>query len=175
MVGQSFKRGYRHCRSGCCAVGSAPALGAGGRAFESPHSDHVGAKFALLRRFVFYCPLCRGKIHLQANAGCTCPLPLIHAGKGFRGQRLHRLLVRLWCPSRCVLRRSMTHCCAFVHRQLLNPPKKYGAIWSRIFLYFWSVPGPFPRPSEKQRQIGSLLLFTSFNICSTADFCCPVR
>lgn len=30
------------CRrmSGCCAVGSAPALGAGGREFESRHSDH---------------------------------------------------------------------------------------------------------------------------------------
>ena len=111
----------------------------------------------------------------RANAGCTCPLPSSMPAKGFRGQRLHRLLVRLWCPSRCVLRRSMTHCCAFVHRQLLNPPKKYGAIWSRIFLYFWSVPGPFPRPSKKQRQIESLLLFTSFNICSTADFCCPVR
>ena len=26
--------------SGCCAVGSAPALGAGGREFESRHSDH---------------------------------------------------------------------------------------------------------------------------------------
>ena len=26
--------------SGCCAVGSAPALGAGGPGFESPHSDH---------------------------------------------------------------------------------------------------------------------------------------
>ena len=25
--------------SGCCAVGSAPALGAGGPGFESPHSD----------------------------------------------------------------------------------------------------------------------------------------
>ena len=30
------------CRrmTGCCAVGSAPALGAGGREFESRHSDH---------------------------------------------------------------------------------------------------------------------------------------
>ena len=28
--------------SGCCAVGSAPALGAGGPGFESPHSDHDG-------------------------------------------------------------------------------------------------------------------------------------
>ena len=29
------------CRMpGCCAVGSAPALGAGGREFESRHSDH---------------------------------------------------------------------------------------------------------------------------------------
>ena len=27
--------------SGCCAVGSAPALGAGGPGFESPHSDQV--------------------------------------------------------------------------------------------------------------------------------------
>ena len=35
--------------SGCCAVGSAPALGAGGPGFESPHSDHVGAKSAKLR------------------------------------------------------------------------------------------------------------------------------
>ena len=26
--------------TGCCAVGSAPALGAGGREFESRHSDH---------------------------------------------------------------------------------------------------------------------------------------
>ncbi len=25
--------------TGCCAAGSAPALGAGGRAFEPPHSD----------------------------------------------------------------------------------------------------------------------------------------
>ena len=29
--------------SGCCAVGSAPALGAGGREFESRHSDHKDA------------------------------------------------------------------------------------------------------------------------------------
>ena len=27
--------------SGCCAVGSAPALGAGGREFESRHSDMI--------------------------------------------------------------------------------------------------------------------------------------
>ena len=27
--------------SGCCAVGSAPALGAGGPGFESPHSDQL--------------------------------------------------------------------------------------------------------------------------------------
>ena len=36
--------------SGCCAVGSAPALGAGGREFESRHSDHVGTNCASLRR-----------------------------------------------------------------------------------------------------------------------------
>ena len=30
--------------SGCCAVGSAPALGAGGPGFESPHSDQNPSK-----------------------------------------------------------------------------------------------------------------------------------
>ena len=37
--------------SGCCAVGSAPALGAGGPGFESPHSDHLSQKNRLFRRF----------------------------------------------------------------------------------------------------------------------------
>ena len=37
--------------SGCCAVGSAPALGAGGPGFESPHSDHFLQKNRLFRRF----------------------------------------------------------------------------------------------------------------------------
>ena len=39
---------------GCCAVGSAPALGAGGREFESRHSDllmHADS----LRIGVFFC------------------------------------------------------------------------------------------------------------------------
>ena len=31
--------------SGCCAVGSAPALGAGGPGFESPHSDQISTGF----------------------------------------------------------------------------------------------------------------------------------
>ena len=34
--------------TGCSAVGSAPALGAGCRRFESCHSDHVGASFVSL-------------------------------------------------------------------------------------------------------------------------------
>lgn len=38
--------------SGCCAVGSAPALGAGGPGFESPHSDHLSHKNRLFRRFL---------------------------------------------------------------------------------------------------------------------------
>ena len=37
--------------SGCCAVGSAPALGAGGPGFESPHSDHLSLENRLNRRF----------------------------------------------------------------------------------------------------------------------------
>lgn len=37
--------------SGCCAVGSAPALGAGGPGFESPHSDQILQKNRLFRRF----------------------------------------------------------------------------------------------------------------------------
>ena len=37
--------------SGCCAVGSAPALGAGGPGFESPHSDQISQKNRLFRRF----------------------------------------------------------------------------------------------------------------------------
>ena len=37
--------------SGCCAVGSAPALGAGGPGFESPHSDQILQKNRLKRRF----------------------------------------------------------------------------------------------------------------------------
>ena len=40
--------------TGCCAVGSAPALGAGGREFESRHSDlqmHVSS----LRIGVLFC------------------------------------------------------------------------------------------------------------------------
>ena len=42
--------------SGCCAVGSAPALGAGGPGFESPHSDHLWQKNRLFRRF--FCTFC---------------------------------------------------------------------------------------------------------------------
>ena len=36
----------QQCRRmpGCCAVGSAPALGAGGREFESRHSDTANAR-----------------------------------------------------------------------------------------------------------------------------------
>ena len=37
--------------SGCCAVGSAPALGAGGPGFESPHSDQILQKNRINRRF----------------------------------------------------------------------------------------------------------------------------
>ena len=37
--------------SGCCAVGSAPALGAGGPGFEPPHSDQILQKNRLFRRF----------------------------------------------------------------------------------------------------------------------------
>ena len=37
--------------SGCSAVGSAPALGAGCRRFESCHSDHLSWKNRLNRRF----------------------------------------------------------------------------------------------------------------------------
>ena len=37
--------------TGCSAVGSAPALGAGCRRFESCHSDHLSWKSRLLRRF----------------------------------------------------------------------------------------------------------------------------
>ena len=37
--------------SGCSAVGSAPALGAGCRRFESCHSDHLSWKNRLFRRF----------------------------------------------------------------------------------------------------------------------------
>ena len=42
--------------SGCCAVGSAPALGAGGPGFESPHSDQLWQKNRLKRRF--FCVFC---------------------------------------------------------------------------------------------------------------------
>ena len=42
--------------SGCCAVGSAPALGAGGPGFESPHSDHLSQKSRLFKRF--FCIFC---------------------------------------------------------------------------------------------------------------------
>ena len=37
--------------TGCSAVGSAPALGAGCRRFESCHSDHLSLKSRLFRRF----------------------------------------------------------------------------------------------------------------------------
>ena len=37
--------------TGCSAVGSAPALGAGCRRFESCHSDHLFQKNRLFRRF----------------------------------------------------------------------------------------------------------------------------
>ena len=37
--------------TGCSAVGSAPALGAGCRRFESCHSDHLSWKNRLKRRF----------------------------------------------------------------------------------------------------------------------------
>lgn len=33
--------------SGCCAVGSAPALGAGGPGFESLHSDHAECPYRI--------------------------------------------------------------------------------------------------------------------------------
>ena len=42
---------YYNFISGCCAVGSAPALGAGGPGFESPHSDQILQKNRLFRRF----------------------------------------------------------------------------------------------------------------------------
>ncbi len=42
--------------SGCSAVGSAPALGAGCRRFESCHSDHLFQKNRIFRRF--FCIFC---------------------------------------------------------------------------------------------------------------------
>ena len=42
--------------SGCSAVGSAPALGAGCRRFKSCHSDHLSWKNRLLGRF--FCLVC---------------------------------------------------------------------------------------------------------------------
>ena len=42
--------------SGCSAVGSAPALGAGCRRFESCHSDQISQKSRLFMRF--FCVFC---------------------------------------------------------------------------------------------------------------------
>ena len=47
----SLEYGALTILSGCSAVGSAPALGAGCRRFESCHSDHLSWKNRLFRRF----------------------------------------------------------------------------------------------------------------------------
>ncbi len=51
VVWEKPPRQFHNFISGCCAVGSAPALGAGGPGFESPHSDHLSQKNRLFRRF----------------------------------------------------------------------------------------------------------------------------
>ena len=65
---------FRNFISGCCAVGSAPALGAGGPGFESPHSDHLSQKNRRKRRF--FCILSSGFVVLE-----------IAALRRFRGQK----------------------------------------------------------------------------------------
>ena len=51
LLGEDTPGQFHNFISGCCAVGSAPALGAGGPGFESPHSDHLSQKNRLFRRF----------------------------------------------------------------------------------------------------------------------------
>ena len=48
-----FDHSYNHFISGCSAVGSAPALGAGCREFESPHSDQNSVKSFDFAEFFF--------------------------------------------------------------------------------------------------------------------------
>ena len=48
-----FDHSYNHFISGCSAVGSAPALGAGCREFKSPHSDQNSAKSFDFAEFFF--------------------------------------------------------------------------------------------------------------------------
>ena len=51
LLWENTPRQFHNFISGCCAVGSAPALGAGGPGFESPHSDHLSLENRLNRRF----------------------------------------------------------------------------------------------------------------------------
>ena len=53
-------------QSGCSAVGSAPALGAGCRRFESCHSDHKSTVISIELRRTFSTPQNRLKQGIQA-------------------------------------------------------------------------------------------------------------
>ena len=51
LVWENTTSRIKNSITGCSAVGSAPALGAGCRRFESCHSDHLSQKNRLFRRF----------------------------------------------------------------------------------------------------------------------------
>ena len=51
LVWENTTSRIKNSITGCSAVGSAPALGAGCRRFESCHSDHLSQKNRLKRRF----------------------------------------------------------------------------------------------------------------------------
>ena len=51
LVWENTTSRIKNSITGCSAVGSAPALGAGCRRFESCHSDHLSSKSRLKRRF----------------------------------------------------------------------------------------------------------------------------
>ena len=66
--------------SGCSAVGSAPALGAGCRVFEPHHSGHHGAMVQLGERFHCKEEVCR---LFQTSSTKYAPLAQLHRAIGF--------------------------------------------------------------------------------------------
>ena len=62
--------------SGCSAVGSAPALGAGCRRFESCHSDHDGVTRKMSHHFfsihVLFSVIIDGWVEVDIRRNCHC-------------------------------------------------------------------------------------------------------
>lgn len=103
--------------SGCCAVGSAPALGAGGPGFESPHSDHFRRKIVdfsgfpsvFVLTFVIWLTHCDYSVCGQKNyRRRTLPA----CGIGFTLYLTHYPIgsyTRWWANKRCSTQERMEH------------------------------------------------------------------